>query len=134
MLMLALIVPSQAAQETAKTASDFQSHIQSLETETQMQIAALETQISKADGQNREQTDRQIMEVKRQAEISRLNILLDWAHAEGDEARAAEIVQALSHWLNPPQTQQLPTVSRENVAPGTETVPQQNLKPGSSSK
>jgi hypothetical protein len=99
-----------AAQETGG-AQGYQAQLQSLDEETQAQIQALEQQILATDGPEREGLELKIAEVKRQCEIQRLEILLEQAQTEGDEARVAEIRSALDHWLNPPEPQNLPEIS-----------------------
>jgi hypothetical protein len=101
--------------------NDYTVQLQSLEQETQLQMRALEEQHAVADAQDAEAIEARVADLKFQYEIRRLNILLQQAEAQGDEARAAEIRHALDNWLNPPAPQVTAPIQRS--APGTRDVP-----------
>jgi hypothetical protein len=101
-----------ARQQASLTKADFQAQLQTLANDEQTQIQALETQIAAAAPAEQDNLQRQIAETKRQGEIHRLEILLNWANSEGDQARAAEVSQALENWRTPPQPQNLPQLPK----------------------
>lgn len=102
------------------SADEFKARIVNLNAAAQAQVAELDAQVqATTDDAARANLEEQLREAKFQAEAQRLQILLEWAQAEGDEARVAEVQTALDRWLNPPQPQQLPQVEREIPAPST---------------
>ncbi|HEY3296432.1 MAG TPA: hypothetical protein VGL38_13470 [bacterium] len=113
---------AQTAKAQATTPrADYQAQIQDLSASTKAQIEALEAQIATATPQHQDELQLQIAETKRQGEISRLEILLQWAQDKGDAARVAEIEQALNNWRNPPQPQALPQIEKHAPAQSTTT-------------
>ena len=97
--------------------TDYQTQIQDVSASTQAHVQALEAQVASAPPEQREALQRQIADTKRQGEISRLEILLNWAREKGDAARVTEIEQALNNWQNPPQPQQLPQIEKPASVP-----------------
>jgi hypothetical protein len=128
LLLFVMTALSQDTKEQAQKAIDYKAQLQSLEQETQLQIKTLSEQLESAELKDRETLDKQIIDIKHNAEIQRLTILLDWAKAEGDQARIAEVQKALDNWVNPPQPQQLPTVDRSSDTPGVQTDSNQTPK------
>ena len=110
---------SKAPSQTTRT--DYQAQLQALSTTVEGQVSALEAEVAAAQPQDREELQRQIVETKKQGEISRLEILLQWAQERGDAARVAEIQTALDNWRNPPQPQQLPQIEKN---PSPQPAPQ----------
>ncbi|RPH96420.1 hypothetical protein EHM69_01315 [candidate division KSB1 bacterium] len=82
------------------SALTYPERIHLLEEETQAQMTVLFQQVA-ADPAQRESIERQIIKLKNQAEIHRLEILLEWAEAEGNQNKAAEIRKALDQWRTP---------------------------------
>lgn len=115
--MALLISISAFAQTKAETtqlsqATDYDARLEASATQIQTGIQALETQLSAASPEDRPALDRQIVALKKQGEIDRLHILLDWANAEGDAARASEIQAALSNWNMQAEHKRLPELSK----------------------
>ncbi len=99
-------------------ADEFKARIVNLNAAAQAQVAELDAQVQAAtDDAARSNLEQQIQDAKFQTEAQRLQILLEWAQAEGNEARVAEVQTALDRWLNPPQPQTLPQVEKEIPAP-----------------
>lgn len=98
----------------------YETRLAELEKATQDQVASLSEQMAATkDEASNEKLASQAMEIKLQGEIQRLEILLEWAQAEGDEARIGEVQEALDHLLNPPAPVNLPEIQTDkNVVPG----------------
>ncbi|MFZ5434679.1 MAG: hypothetical protein ACOZB3_13010 [Calditrichota bacterium] len=110
------ILPLMAQEKS--TATDYSIRIASVETETQARIEALASEIENTDPATRDAVGRQIEQLKREGEIRRLEILLEWAQTDGDARRISEAEHALNQWRNPPQTQELPELPK-NENPGS---------------
>lgn len=102
----------------APAQNPYMERIEDLRNLTQQTVSQLSQQAATVSGSELAAIEASIADVKRQGEISRLRILLEWAQADGDVARAAEVQQVLDQRLNPAQPQQLPQVPR-NDAPAT---------------
>lgn len=124
MLMAALCLATMLAYATAApttvNADEYKIRLDEVSSVSQAQVAELSEKVETAEsGAQRDDFQRQIEDVKRQAEIQRLNILLEWAEAEGDVERIAEVRSALDQLMNPPQPQVLPEVEK-HVIPETD--------------
>ena len=106
MIVSAMSYGQVARQQVQAEKTDYQAQLQTAATDEQAQIQALEAQIASASPTDQENLERQIADTKRQGEIHRLEILLNWANSVGDVARAQEVSQALENWRNPPQPPQ----------------------------
>jgi hypothetical protein len=95
----------------------YQARIEANEVNVQSQIRSLEEQLSTADTQERESIEQQVVELKRQGEIQRLQLLLSWAKADADADRIREIETALDHIQNPPAPAAQPQTDK--TRPGT---------------
>jgi len=112
---IAMVLSSSAIAQTKAVeapkntvATDYHARLEASATQLQTRIGVLEAQLADPNTKDRESIERQIVEMKRQGEIDRLQILLDWARAQGDASRVEEIQQVLNQWQNPPQPQHLP--------------------------
>jgi hypothetical protein len=133
--LAAMISTAWAEKSDTKAKTDYKAQLQNLEQQTQDAVKALDEQAASQDPESRQAIQLQIQELKRQGEINRLSILLEWANTDGDQARALEIQQALNQWQNPPQTHQLPTITRDpNEQPGSESIPVKTAPTSTSSK
>jgi hypothetical protein len=110
--MCAMSLPWLALGQTTATMTDYQARIQIAAQETQAQIATLETQVAGSKTIDREALEQRIVEVKKQGEITRLTILLEWAQSSGNSAKVEEIQRALDQWTNPPQPKDLPIIPK----------------------
>ena len=124
MLMAALCLATMLAYATAApttvNADEYKIRLDEVSSVSQAQVAELSEKVETAEsGAQRDDFQRQIEDVKRQAEIQRLNILLEWAEAEGDVERIAEVRSSLDQLMNPPQPQVLPEVDK-HVIPETD--------------
>ncbi len=118
--VFAIASGSFADQTKQVKASDFTARMEVLKNETREQISTLEEQMASLTATEQESVQAQIMDLKRNAEISRLEILLEWARAENNDEKILEVEQALNNWLNPQVQKNLPEISRDkSVAPGT---------------
>ena len=116
--MTATLTDVMAAPESVNV-EVFKTRLAELEKATQDQVAALTVQMeaAKEEGAS-EKLAKEAMEIKLQGEIQRLEIILEWAQAEGDEARIAEVQEALYNLVNPPPPVKLPEIQTEkNIAP-----------------
>ncbi|MBU0509076.1 hypothetical protein KKH27_09610 [bacterium] len=120
LLLIALPTWPQSPEALKASPTDFQARIVEAEANTHLQIEALTAGMETLDPAQREALDRQCVEIKRQGEIQRLEILLEWAQAEGDEVKVTEVRQALETWRNPPEGQVLPQIPRDET-PGART-------------
>ena len=119
--MMALVTFAFAA-PTSVDAEQFKARLQNLNATAQAQVAALDELAAAAtDESAKADLEHQVMALKRQTEIQRLQILLEWAQAAGDEVRVAEVQTALNNWINPPQPQVMPQVERD--IPAVKTTP-----------
>jgi hypothetical protein len=105
---------------TSVNADEYKARLQNLANTAQTQVLALEDKIAATTDETvKEDMEHQIMDLKRQSEIQRLQVLLEWAQASGDEARIADVQTALNNWLNPPQPRVMPQVDRDIPAPNS---------------
>ena len=101
----------------AINSDEYKSRMQNLRQSTQEQVTALSQQIEGMTEQSKiADLEHQIETIKHDAETHRLEILLEWAQAAGDEARVTEVQTALESWINPPQPEAVPNLER-TVAP-----------------
>ena len=122
MVALVLVATYAWAAPGAVNAQEYQSRLEALKSNTQSQVATLsEEAAATTDVAQQEKIAARIIELKRQSEIERLQILLEWAEADADEARIIEIQEALTQLVNPPQPQALPQIERD--ADGKATSP-----------
>jgi hypothetical protein len=122
LLLTTLCFGQTATAPTDPSRADYQARLDQAATTVHTQIATLETQLTAAKtAAAQDDLQRQIQDMKRQGEIQRLEILLEWAQAKGDAARATEIEQALNNWRNPPQPQVLPQLEKGAAAPATKS-------------
>jgi hypothetical protein len=112
--------------QTPSARTDYQAQLQQLSTTVQSHVQSLETQLTAATPAQRDELQRQIVQTKRQGEISRLEILLQWARERGDTAKITEIEDALENWRNPPQTQSLPQIEKKGQP--AQSTPQPSSK------
>jgi hypothetical protein len=112
LLSLSALSFGQAARQPQTSRADYSAQLQALAADVSAQIQALETQAAAATPAQQESFQRQIGEVKRQGEIHRLEVLLEWAQTVGDQARVSEVEQALENWRNPPQPTNLPQIPK----------------------
>ena len=117
---LALATPLSPAQR-----AEFETRIEANKLETQSKIAVLEAGLDALGADDQTDLQRQITELKRQSEIARLNILLDWATMEEDQERIAEVEGALQNWLNPPQSVTPPSLYS---APGPQSGTSEQIR------
>jgi hypothetical protein len=116
--MIALASASAISAPNGVDVEQFKARLQNLSETAQAQVVALDDQVASALDENaKADLEQKIEALKRQTEIQRLQILLEWAQAAGDETRANEVQTALNMWLNPPQPQVMPQVDREIPAP-----------------
>lgn len=114
---------AQDSESSAAPILSYPERICALESETQAQTALLAKQ-AETNPTQRELFEKQIIHLKKQAEINRLEILLEWAEAEGNSNKAAEIRRSLEQWRNPVVRPKPSHVPREapnpsGNAPGT---------------
>ncbi len=97
--------------------------IETLQATTQAHIDALLMQMEGLEPAQKQELERQIVDLKQQGEIDRLTLLLESAQAADDANRVADIQKALDFWKNPPQTQILPQISTDKTPPSNESRP-----------
>ncbi len=114
--LLALTCVAFADAQKVNNANLYQSQVDQLKLDTRSEIDALNQQLEGVSAEEQEQIHAQIQALKLQSEISRLEILLEWARSENDEARIVEVETALQNFLNPPVKHNLPDVPRDKSA------------------
>ena len=94
-------------------ASSFQEQLVALKATTEQSLVDLALQSEAATEEQRNMIAQQVSEVKRQSEIGRLEILREWAVADGDSAKLRDVDTALQYWLNPQQPETRPLIERK---------------------
>jgi hypothetical protein len=123
---LSAFAQSKTGSPPAIQPTDFQARIEASQAQAQSEIRAIEHQMETASPAERDILGRKITAVKLDAEIARLQILLDWARTENDAARVAKLEQALDQSKTPPQTRKLsehPKTERAASNAGQKNVP-----------
>lgn len=108
LLAVSAMAQTKSGPANPATGTDYRTRLETNSAETQAEISALETELASAESRDHESLERQLIELKRQGEIRRLTILLEWANAEGDASRAAELQMALANWTTPAAAKPLP--------------------------
>jgi hypothetical protein len=134
-LALTVLSYGQAARQSQAPLADYSAQLQAASSDVAARIQALEAQAASSQPAEQESIQRQIAETKRQGEIQRLKILLEWAQSTGDQARTGEIEQALNNWRNPPQPTNLPQLPKGSERADNSIKPEASgpvTNPGSS--
>jgi hypothetical protein len=117
LLSVSAFAQTKAESATPSNTTDYRARLEASSTQIQTGIQALETQLAAAAPEDRPAFDRQIIAMKKQGEISRLQILLEWANAEGDAAKVSEVQTALTNLTTPVESKRLPELEKGPRAP-----------------
>ncbi|MBU0692270.1 hypothetical protein KKC97_13395 [bacterium] len=90
-VLLSAFTVLSAEPNSTELAQVFEKRLEVLRTETQHQIELIEAQLSECSAKEVEAFEKQIIAIKQDATISRLEILLEWAAANNDTERETEI-------------------------------------------
>lgn len=122
LLVLTVWLGAAAAAPLSKSDREqFELRLSLLKQQTVEQVKKLSATVETLTADKQEAVQLQISELKQAAEVERLQILLEWAQTEGDQARIAEIEQALTQLLTPESTAVRPELpAQKSLAPGSE--------------